>query len=91
MLKYWDVNDQNVACTDNVTIRINCGHKMVTKTRGRLNRYQIISGLFAHELGHVLYTDFLEKQTFDIDGIRSGNSESDDALDPDYAQRYLYP
>ncbi len=61
---YWDVNDQNVACTDNVTIRINCGHKMVTKTRGRLNRYQIVSGLFAHELGHVLYTDFLAKQTY---------------------------
>ncbi len=28
---------------------------------------------------------------FDIDGTRSGNSESDDAQDPDYAQRYLYP
>lgn len=61
---YWDVNDGNVACTDNTTIRINCGHKMVTKTRGRLNRYKIISGLFAHELGHVLYTDFLAKQTY---------------------------
>ncbi len=61
---YWDVHDRNVACTDNVTIRINCGHKMVTKTRGRLNRYKIVSGLFAHELGHVLYTDFLAKQTY---------------------------
>lgn len=24
----------------------------------------MVSGLFAHELGHVLYTDFLAKQTY---------------------------
>ena len=61
---YWDHNDPNVACTDNTVIKINCGNKVVTKIRGRLNRYKIISGLFAHELGHVLYTDFLAKQTY---------------------------
>lgn len=33
------------------------------KGKGRENRYQIVCGLFAHELGHVLYTDFLAAQT----------------------------
>lgn len=29
-----------------------------------MDRYEMVSGLFAHELGHVLYTDFLVKQTY---------------------------
>ena len=37
---------------------------MVTKVRGRNSRYTIIMGLFAHELGHLLGTDFLVKQTY---------------------------
>lgn len=61
---YWDPNDPNGACTNDTYIKINAGHKSVTKIRGRNNRYEIISGLFAHELGHVLYTDFLAKQTY---------------------------
>lgn len=61
---YWDPKDPNLACTDNTVIRVNCSHKMVTKTRGRPERYQIVCGLFTHELGHVLYTDFLCKQTY---------------------------
>ena len=61
---YWDPKDQNVACTDNFTIRINCGHKVVTKHRGRQKRYIIVMALFAHELGHVLFTDFLAAQTY---------------------------
>ena len=61
---YWDPKDPNVACTDNFTIRINCGHKVVTKHRGRQKRYIIVTALFAHELGHVLFTDFLAAQTY---------------------------
>ena len=61
---YWDPKDRNGACTNNTAIRINAGHPTVTKIRGRMNRYEMISGLFAHELGHVLYTDFLAKQTY---------------------------
>ena len=61
---YWDPKDPNVACTDNFTIRINCGHKVVTKHRGRQKRYIIVMALFAHELGHVLFTDFLAAQTY---------------------------
>ena len=61
---YWAPKDRNGACTNNTSIRINAGHPSVTKIRGRMNRYEMISGLFAHELGHVLYTDFLAKQTY---------------------------
>ena len=60
---YWNSKDGSVACTNNEYIRINCGNKFVTKTKGRENRYNIVAGLFAHELGHVLYTDFLGEQT----------------------------
>ena len=52
-----------MASTDNMLIRINAGNSMVTKVKGRENRYQIVCGMFAHELGHVLYTDFLAAQT----------------------------
>ena len=61
---YWAPKDPNGACTNDSYIKINAGHKSVTKVRGRNNRYEIIAGLFAHELGHVLYTDFLAKQTY---------------------------
>lgn len=61
---YWAPKDPNGACTNDTYIKINAGHKSITKIRGRNNRYEIISGLFAHELGHVLYTDFLAKQTY---------------------------
>lgn len=61
---YWKASDTSVARTDNAKIVINSGNRMVTKVRGRENRYQVVCGLFAHELGHVLYTDFLTAQTY---------------------------
>ena len=61
---YWQPDDSNIACTNNVSILINSGNPMVTKVRGRADRYDLITGLFAHELGHVLYTDFLITQTY---------------------------
>ena len=60
---YWKPKETGLAMTDNQTIRINAGNSVVTKVKGRENRYHVISGLFAHELGHVLYTDFLASQT----------------------------
>ncbi len=60
---FWKPKDEFTAVTDNQSIRINCGHPMVTKVRGRENRYHVVCGMFAHELGHVLYTDFLAGQT----------------------------
>lgn len=59
----WEPKNKDIACTDNMKIWINAGHPMVTNVKGRENRYHIICGLFAHELGHVLYTDFLSSQT----------------------------
>lgn len=60
---YWKPKEQHVASTDNLFIRINSGSPIVSKVKGRENRYQIVCGLFTHELGHVLYTDFLAGQT----------------------------
>ncbi len=60
---YWKPKEGSLAATDNLFIRINAGNPMVTKVKGRENRYQIVCGLFTHELGHVLYTDFLASQT----------------------------
>lgn len=60
---YWKPKESFLAATDNTFIRINSGNPMVTKVKGRENRYQIVCGMFAHELGHVLYTDFLASQT----------------------------
>ena len=60
---YWKPKDSFLAATNNTFIRINSGNPMVTKVKGRENRYQIVCGMFAHELGHVLYTDFLAGQT----------------------------
>lgn len=60
---YWKPKDASVAATDNMSIRINAGNPLVTKVKGRENRYQIVCGLFTHELGHVLHTDFLATQT----------------------------
>lgn len=61
----WKPKDGNVACTNNLSVLINAGHKMVTKSRSRMERYELVCGLFAHELGHCLYTDFLVAQTYD--------------------------
>ena len=61
---YWKPKDAFTAATDNMQICINTGHPLVTKVKGRENRYQIVCGMFAHELGHVLFTDFLAAQTY---------------------------
>ena len=61
---FWKPRVSDVADTNNQVIRINAGNQVVTKVRGRGNRYQIVCGLFSHELGHVLYTDFLCSQSY---------------------------
>jgi len=59
-------NERFVAATDNDLVHINAGHPMVTKNKDRTVRYNIILGLFTHELGHILYTDFLMLQTYQL-------------------------
>ena len=60
---FWEPTDEHMAFTDNLTVTINAGNPWVTRTTGRKERYELICGLFAHEFGHVLYTDFLAGQT----------------------------
>ena len=60
----WSPKSGEVACTNNLSVLINAGHRLVTQNRGRESRYEIVCGLFAHELGHCLYTDFLAGQTY---------------------------
>jgi len=67
----WEPKTQNSACTDNDLIWINAGHSIVTAKKTRVDRYDIVCGLFAHELGHILYTDFLAGQSYAI-SIQSG-------------------
>ena len=60
----WEPKLPRLACTDNLLIHINAGNPLVTKQKGRQTRYEMVSGLFSHELGHVLCTDFLLYQSY---------------------------
>lgn len=60
----WKPKDPRQASTDNNIILINAGNPEVTQHKGRQARYEQVCGLFAHELGHVLYTDFLTSQSY---------------------------
>ena len=60
----WEPKKPSLACTNNLLIHINAGNPLVTKQKGRKARYEMVSGMFSHELGHVLYTDFLLYQSY---------------------------
>ena len=60
----WKPKDPASAKTDNNRIWLNAGHASVTQCKTRQERYEQVCGMFAHELGHVLYTDFLTSQTY---------------------------
>ena len=60
----WEPKNQTAAYTNNDLIWINAGHPLVTQKKTRTERYDIVCGWFAHELGHVLYTDFLAMQSY---------------------------
>lgn len=60
---FWEPENGSLAFTDNLVASINTGNSWVTETVGRKERYEIVCGLFAHEFGHILYTDFLSGQT----------------------------
>ena len=60
----WQPDNTDLAYTDNLHITINAGNPAVTEFPTREERYQMVLGLFAHELGHCLYTDFLTQQTY---------------------------
>lgn len=60
----WQPESSDLAYTDNLHITINAGNPAITEFPTRVERYQMVLGLFAHELGHCLYTDFLTQQTY---------------------------
>ena len=60
----WKPKEPDSAKTDNGLVWINAGHPSVTRHKTRQARYEQVCGMFAHELGHVLYTDFLGAQTY---------------------------
>lgn len=60
----WQPDNTDLAYTDNLYITINAGNPAVTEFPTREERYQMVLGLFAHELGHCLYTDFLAQQSY---------------------------
>ena len=60
----WQPDNTDLAYTDNLHITINAGNPAITEFPTREKRYQMVCGLFAHELGHCLYTDFLTQQTY---------------------------
>ena len=60
----WQPDNTDLAYTDNLYITINAGNPAITEFPSREERYQMVLGLFAHELGHCLYTDFLAQQSY---------------------------
>ena len=59
----WEPKNGNTAMSNNELIWLNAGHPSITQHKSRAERYAQLCGLFAHELGHVLYTDFITSQT----------------------------
>ena len=60
----WQPESSDLAYTDNLYITINAGNPAITEFPTRGERYQMVLGLFAHEVGHCLYTDFLAQQSY---------------------------
>lgn len=60
----WQPDNTDLAYTDNLHITINAGNPAITDFPTREERYQMVLGLFAHEVGHCLYTDFLAQQSY---------------------------
>ena len=52
--------------TNDDVVLLNAGHPLVTKNKDRIVRYNTVLGMFAHELGHILYSDFLMAQTYGL-------------------------
>lgn len=55
----WDNTEgATIACTNNQRILLNAGSDFLDNT-DREERYKLLYGINAHELGHILYTDFI--------------------------------
>ena len=61
-----------LAVTNDDLVLINAGNPIITKHKSRPERYMFIMGLLTHELGHILFTDFVMMQTY-ILKFQAGN------------------
>lgn len=66
VVPFWAPESKYTASTDDNIIHINCGCEVITSLKSRIDRYRAVYGMFAHELGHILYTDFLSMQTYQL-------------------------
>ena len=64
VLPFWAPELKFAAATNDNDIHINCGCEVITRRTSRIDRYRAVYGMFAHELGHILYTDFLSMQSY---------------------------
>ena len=67
----WKPELETRAQTDNQTIFINAGHPQITNLKTRTERYDGVTGLFTHELGHILWTDF-RASTEQVSRLKAG-------------------
>jgi len=67
-----DKVNSEIAYTDNQRIYINVGHPNITRLSSRQEKHQFGIGLLAHEIGHILFSDFEMLKRFGealLDGI----------------------
>ena len=60
----WRENDGFVACTDKQIVWLNAANTFDLEECSRKTRYLILQGENGHELGHILFTDFLAGQSY---------------------------
>ena len=58
----WEPDAPQAACTNNLTIHINAGNPIITQFSTREERYQMVCGIFAHEVGNVLEDASIENR-----------------------------
>ena len=65
VLLYYSPNNPGIGCTDNHVIHINTGSLSLCEEKAsRQNRYYAVLGVFGHEVGHMLYTNFRGIETY---------------------------
>lgn len=61
----FEPENELVAVTNDVLIRINAASSVISSAVSRQEKHWKILGLFVHELGHMLFTDFLSIQSWE--------------------------
>lgn len=60
----WDETSADIGHTDNDTIFINAANTITQSFPSRFLREQSLTGLNGHEIGHLLYTDFVSRNLY---------------------------